>query len=119
VSGHPNQSTRVINFELHIVDENIGQSSGQICMVLPKLAGGTRIGTTNSDSRSRSLLPSISKSSTVRFDRPNRRFIIGSTNHDWCGADCGPFPTESTSICMQADAKNLVGVRKNAKDLPI
>jgi hypothetical protein len=43
--------------------------------------------------------------------------LLESTTFDWCHADCGPFNTESIFICIQADGKTLIGVRKDDTDL--
>src|ERR1700683_679352 len=37
-------------------------------------------------------------------------------NYDWCHADCSPFTSASTLVCVQVDGKTLIGGRKLESD---
>jgi hypothetical protein len=42
--------------------------------------------------------------------------LLEVVTYDWCHADCGPFNTESVFVCVQADARTLIGERKLGRD---
>ena len=57
-----------------------------------------------------SLLPSQSPVD------PQKGTLLEIMNYDWCHADCSPFTSASTLVCVQVDGKTLIGGRKLESD---